>query len=48
MNNETLSQVRDDFWSAAFKNGFRCGVMRDGHYSRLDRDWVIMFCGGAI
>jgi hypothetical protein len=49
MNIPTLVQIRDDFWSAAFRNGTRCGVMRDGIYDiNVDRDWLVMFCGGAI
>lgn len=48
MSIPTLMEIRDDFWSAAFNNGARCGVMRDGHYDILvDRDWLVMFCGGA-
>ena len=48
MSDETLSEIRYDFWSAAFASGKRCGVMRDEHYHpATDRDWMIMFCGGA-
>ena len=49
MSISTLEQLREDFWGAAFKNGARCGVMRDGHYDRqVDLDWLVMFCGGAV
>ena len=45
----TLQELREDFWHVAFKNGKRCGVMRDGHYDSLvDRDWLVMFCGGGV
>lgn len=43
-----LTELRDDFWNAAFKNGKHCGVLRDGHYHiPTDRDWLVMFCGAA-
>lgn len=49
MNINALAEIRDDFWSAAFRNGARCGVMRDGHYdAQVDTDWVMMFFGGAV
>ena len=48
MSTLTLIQIRDDFWAEAFNNGVLCGVMRDGHYDILvDRDWLVMFFGGA-
>lgn len=49
MSIPTLIQIRDDFWAAAFNNGVRCAVMRDGVYDvRVDRDWLVMYCGGAV
>ncbi len=49
MSISIMEQIRQDFWSEAFKNGARCGVMRDGHYDwQVDTDWVAMFCGGAV
>ena len=44
-----LLELRDDYWIAAFKNGSQCGVMIEGHYdANADKDWLVMFCGGAV
>jgi hypothetical protein len=44
-----LLELRDDYWIAAFRNGSQCGVMINGLYdSRVDVDWLAMFCGVAV
>jgi hypothetical protein len=49
MSKEALIEIRNDFWHEAFKNGAQCGVMIDGLYDIcVARDWVMMFCGGAV
>jgi hypothetical protein len=49
MSKEALIEIRDDFLHEAFKNGTQCGVMIEGHYdANADKDWLVMFCGGAV
>jgi len=49
MSIPTLLELREDYWITAFKNGAQCGVMINGIYdANADKDWLVMFCGGAV
>jgi hypothetical protein len=43
---ELLKSLDDSYWRAAFREGLRCGAMRDRHYHPIeDREFLLMWCG---
>jgi hypothetical protein len=41
-----LRQLRDDFFSEAFSEGYRVEIIFEGENLDRDRDLIMMYCGG--
>jgi hypothetical protein len=43
-----MINLRLDFFHRCFREGKRCGAMKDGHYHRQnDNDFIWMYCMGG-